>query len=75
MIFVMSTGLCASLACRFHVTLGEVVMGESGGMEVVGGDGRIGEVDEQQQGMGEVRGLDFLGEDFRPLGGSFFGVW
>jgi hypothetical protein len=41
----MSKGLCASLACRFHVAFSEVGMGESGGVEVVGEDGGLGEVD------------------------------
>jgi hypothetical protein len=41
----MSKGLCASMAYMFHVMLGEVGMGESGGMEIVGEDGGLGEVD------------------------------
>jgi hypothetical protein len=43
----MSKGLCASLAYNFHVAFSEVGMGESGGVEVVGWDGGLGEVDEQ----------------------------
>jgi hypothetical protein len=43
----MSKGLCASLDCRFHVMLGEVGMSESRGVEVVGEDGGLGEVDGQ----------------------------
>jgi hypothetical protein len=43
----MSKVLCASLAHKFHITLGEVGMGECGVMYVEGEDERIGEVDEK----------------------------
>ena len=69
----MSKGLCASLACRFHIVFNEVGKGESGSMEVVDKDGGIEEVDGDLQEMGEVGGIDLLGEALRPLE-KFLGV-
>jgi hypothetical protein len=43
----MSKGLYASLAHKIHVALGKVGTNESGGVEVVGEDGGLGEVDGQ----------------------------
>jgi hypothetical protein len=48
--------------CRFHVSFKKVGMCESGGVEVVGEDGGLGEVDGKLCEMGEVGGLDLLGE-------------
>jgi hypothetical protein len=41
----MSKGFHTSLAHRIHVALGEASTGESGGVEVVGEDGGLREVD------------------------------
>ena len=54
--------LYASLACRFHVAFSEVGVSESEGVEVVGEDGGLGEVDGQLREMGEVGGIGLLGE-------------
>jgi hypothetical protein len=43
----MSKCFYASLAHELHASLGKVGMDESGGVEVVGEDGGLGEVDGQ----------------------------
>jgi hypothetical protein len=43
----MSKGLCATLLCRLQVTVGEVGIGEGRGVEIVGEDGGLGEVEEK----------------------------
>jgi hypothetical protein len=57
--------------------LGKVAMGESGGVEIEGEDGGIGEVEEKLQRTGDFGGLGPLGGALQPLEGlldtHFFG--
>jgi hypothetical protein len=73
----MSKGLCASLFLRLQVILGEVGMGERGGVEIAGEDGGLGEVEEKLRGTWDFGGLGPLGGALQPLEGfldaHFFG--
>ena len=63
----MYKGLYASLSHGLHVVLGELGTDENGGVEAMGEDGGLKEVDGQSWEVGDDGGLDCLGEGLRCL--------
>ena len=63
----MSKGLYAYLSHGLHVALGEFSMDESGGVEEVGEDGGLREVDGKSWEVGDDGGLDYLVEGLQCM--------